>query len=267
MKFRVSSLNLMEKVNNIIKDLIIINNNNPYNMIINIKDKNGNSFENGDNYCCYVSVEFNEIEEKLDKKNLLLYEIKNIKPLKASEIFIVKDKKKELLELFEKHKCGKCALNFYEKGSVIEFMVSMDDYNQFDNIEVTCPGINNQILTIGKKYHIFSLREKKLENHIKYEKLLNIKKVENSTEYEFYFENIKEPFITYTRKNINDTQEIIHRFDYIIFDYFKGDFIKNSLQLINNNISILETKKDIKNNSKYYKLIEMILNKRIEWKL
>lgn len=161
----------------------------------------------------------------------------------------------------------KIALNIYEKGSHIEFMVSINGYDQFDNIEVTCPGINNEILSIGKKYHIFDLRSYNFDNYFRYETLIDVKKIENSTEYEFYFENIDKPFKTFTRGHVNDSSKIIHRFDYIVFDYFKGNFLQNILKLTTNQISILETQDSIKHNSKYFDIIQKTLELRKEFNL
>lgn len=230
MKYRASTLQLMSKINTIIEKLVEINNNNPYNMEIKITNIYGNELL-GDNYAANVTIQFNEIPEVVSEKMVMIMEVKGIEPHIPSKIKIVHDKKKELLKLFEEYQCGKCAINFYEKGSHIEFLVSMSGYEQFNNIEVTCPGVNNETLTIGKKYYIFDLRDYKKE-YLKYEKLIDIQKIENTTEYVFCFENIDKPFETYTRGNAYDSQKIMHRFDYIVFEKNKDDFIMNSLKLI-----------------------------------
>lgn len=242
---RKSTLDIMAKANEVIEDIKKINNDNYCNMEIKITDQFGRNIEFGDHYCLNIEIQFNE--NSIPK--------------------ILSDKKLEILEVLEKHKCGKCALNIYEKGSHIEFMVSINGYDQFDNIEVTCPGINNEILSIGKKYHIFDLRGYNFDNYFKYETLIDIKKVENSTEYEFYFENIDKPFKTFTRGNVNDSSKIMHRFDYILFDQFKGNFLQNILKLTINQICILETKESIKENAKYYDIINKILELRKEFNL
>ncbi len=230
MKYRVSTLELLSKINIIIKDLVKINNNNPYNMDITITNLIGRDLL-GDNYSANVVIQFNEVKETLNKQVEMLMELKGVEQKAPSEIKIVYDKKQELLELFETYKCGNCALNFYETGSHIEFLVSMSGYEQFNNIEITCPGINTEILTLDTNYYIFDIRNSKKE-YIKYEKLISIKKQENTTEYEFLFENIEKPFVTYTRGNVNDFQKIMRRMDYIVFEKNKEDFIKNSLKLI-----------------------------------
>lgn len=236
MKYRASTLQLISKINNVIEKLVEINNNNPYNMDITITNIYGNELL-GDNYASNVTIQFNEIPEIVSEKMSMIMGVKGIEPHIPSKIKIVHDKKQELLKLFEEYQCGKCAINFYEKGSHIEFLVSMSGYNQFDNIEVTCPGVNNETLTIGQNYYIFDLRNYKKEYvksylKVKYEKLIDIKKIENTTEYAFYFENIDKPFETHTRGNVYDSQKIMHRFDYIVFEKNKDDFIRNSLKLI-----------------------------------
>lgn len=230
MKYRASTLQLLAKINTIIEKLVEINNHNQYNMDITITNIYGNELL-GDNYVANVTIQFNEIPEVVSEKMAMIMEIKGIEPHIPSKIKIVHDKKKELLKLFEEYQCGKCALNFYEKGSHIEFLVSMSGYEQFDNIEVTCPGVNNETLTIGQNYYIFNLRNYKKE-YLKHEKLIDIQKIENTTEYAFYFENIDEPFETFTRGNAYDLQKIMHRFDYIVFEKNKDNFIRNSLKLI-----------------------------------
>jgi len=171
----------------------------------------------------------------------------------------------EVFEILKSYKVGFIEINKYEKGTNISFVIDeKKDFDIYNNIPVTLPGISTTILTINEDYYISNIKRGmnclsngKYIDTIKH-KLIRIDY--SSPQYEFYFEGIEEPIISFTRGHIKNNLQTSHRVDYLVIEKFLGGFIKNVIKKCGEEVCILESKDSIKMNTPILIALQEITN-------
>lgn len=170
------------------------------------------------------------------------------------------EKKEEIYKIFDKYNIELAELNRYEKGSQIAFILNIHDFEKDlnDNITISCPGFNKQKLKEGESYYIGNIRHPDKLNkykNMKKRKLLKIERVCSNYRYKFYFEDIKNPIISFTRGHVNAEQELINRLDYLIIEKHPKYFLKYFLAKCIDDLSV-----DV-NSNKTIKLMKKAMKK------
>lgn len=233
-------------------------------------------FDNNDNFGKYdktlcVSFYFQDaleypifnLPENLNEQTKKIFECKS---QECSKSFLFDNEREKIWEIPRKHKAGFIAINRYEKGTHIEFMLSEHGYDIYDNIEITCQEVHKQVLTVGKSYYIGATKYEQdlLDDNDKQNfvprKLIEIKINNSNSQYSFIFEGLKEPITCYSRGICGERQSTVHRLDYIIIEESKNRFIAKLIQKIGYDLNYSVSFNDTETTNKLINLNLQALN-------
>jgi len=239
---------------------------------MNLKKLDGSSYEEGETLdnitSTVVLVQFEdclekrntEISKDLPKKIQHCLKLSSNECIKSTLFDLHRDR---MYSILRKNNVGAIEINRYKNGTFLIFSIKEDGFDIDDNIEVSCPGINDITLTLGKEYFIAETKyfnKDILDDNLNkrlftQRKLLKIEKHNSNNQYSFTFEGL-EPIFSFTRGHVYSSKQTLHRLDHIIIEESKPVFIKNVLRKCSLEIQPM----DNKINKNYKKIIESIIS-------
>lgn len=230
------------------------------NILFRKKIELNQSTSNGYSIDLFITYTFSEYKI-IDKSQLKLKDCSN---LRDNNYFLSSEENMKVFELLKTLKVGFIEFNKYESTQISFKVKYNEDFDVYDNITLTLPGISDTVMTIGKDYYISNVKRgmKTLENGKYIDKIKHklIKIDYEEYEYVFTFENLDYNITAYTRGHCRSSENTIHRIDYYVIENNISYFIKNVTAKCVDELCPLTNKSSYTNNKPLYESIREVID-------